>query len=223
MRDNLLNRERIDLAWPDIIGSSVCDESRVVLDYFKEKLEKKEKGFAIDIGAADGICHNNVFQLFNSPYSWDGISVEANPRFDKQRKTLFEGTGVGVYCGAISDKDGIVNMNIIGGKTCGHSSLTNKEGVKVESLTIGTLLERYKAPEHIDYISLDIEGAEKYVVKNWDFDRYIVEMWCIERPHEDNLKEFLIEKGYHCLNPNGKDFNGYKVCHGNTFFVRKGV
>lgn len=216
MKYNLLDRERIDWAWPDIVGSSVCDESKFVLDFFKDKAS----GYAMDFGAADGICHNNVFELFNEPYCWSGLSIEANPRFDKQRETLFKDTNVSVYCGAVSDTDGEINMEIIGGDRCGHSRIGKGDTI-VKSMKISTLLETYKVPTYIDFISMDIERAEPSVLNNWDWNTYKVKLWCIEKGAQ--YTDLFEKNGYECLNPKQENFDGYKICHGNTFFVNKNI
>jgi hypothetical protein len=49
-------------------------------------------------------------------------------------------------------------------------------------------------PTYIDYISMDIEGAEKYVFEKWDFEKYKVKMWCIE--NGDWHRDILEKHGY---------------------------
>lgn len=214
---NLLNKKHIDLAWPDIIGKSVCDESKFILDYFKDKLDRKEKGYAIDLGAADGICHNNCFELFNEPHNWNGISVDANPRFFEQRDNLFTGTNVQVYKGAISNVDGSVKFSQ-DAINVGHSKVHKNGNVEVQSLTINNFLEKFKVPDSIDFVSLDVEGYEEDILRSWDLDQWQVEVFCVERGYK--FKDLLIEKGYQATNPDGMGYKDYKFCHGNTFFIK---
>jgi hypothetical protein len=56
-------------------------------------------------------------------------------------------------------------------------------------------LERFHAPSVIDYFSLDVEGAEYYVMKDFPFDRYTMKVMTIERPKQE-LVDLLYEKGY---------------------------
>ena len=44
------------------------------------------------------------------------------------------------------------------------------------------ILERFDAPETIDYLSLDIEGAEYFVMENFPLDRYTFKVMTVERP-----------------------------------------
>jgi len=43
-----------------------------------EKLDYKENGFFIEIGAYDGITLSNTYSL-EKDFGWDGICVECNP------------------------------------------------------------------------------------------------------------------------------------------------
>ena len=52
-----------------------------------------------------------------------------------------------------------------------------------------------QAPKIIDYLSLDVEGAESMVFQNFDWDLYKFKFLTIERP-KDDLKYLLNENGY---------------------------
>ena len=214
---NLLNKEHIDLAWPDIIGKSVCNESKFAIDFFEQKLKNKEQGYALDLGAGDGICHNNVFEFFNEPYCWSGVSVDANPRFFDQRDNLFKDTNVQVYKGAISNVNGLVRF-YQDSKNVGHSKVDGKGNIEVESLTVNTFLSKFKIPYLIDFVSMDLEGQEESIIREWDFDKWQVTMFCIEKGYK--FKNLMIEKGYNVVNSDGLSYKDYKFCHGNTFFIK---
>jgi hypothetical protein len=57
---------------------------------------------------------------------------------------------------------------------------------KVFTITLTDLLKLYSAPHKIDYISIDVEGAEIDVLKGFDFSEYDVKMFSIEYENEDN-------------------------------------
>jgi len=50
----------------------------------------------------------------------------------------------------------------------------------VETISVNTLLEKYNAPNVIDYISLDIEGLEFDILQSFDFNKYKVLTWTVE-------------------------------------------
>ena len=60
------------------------------------------------------------------------------------------------------------------------------------------ILERNQAPRIIDYFSLDVEGAESYIMNEFPFEKYIIQVLTIERP-KDDLKETLQANGYTLL------------------------
>lgn len=60
------------------------------------------------------------------------------------------------------------------------------------------ILERNQAPRIIDYFSLDVEGAESYIMNDFPFEKYIIQVLTVERPKND-LKERLQANGYKLL------------------------
>ena len=62
-------------------------------------------------------------------------------------------------------------------------------------LSLATLLRQHAAPRVIDYLSLDVEGAEDDVLLQFPFDDYLFRVMSIERP-SDMLKKVLTERGY---------------------------
>uniref|UniRef100_A0A7S4UXM7 Methyltransferase FkbM domain-containing protein n=1 Tax=Ditylum brightwellii TaxID=49249 RepID=A0A7S4UXM7_9STRA len=57
------------------------------------------------------------------------------------------------------------------------------------------ILRRYNVPKTIDYLSLDVEGAEYLVMKDFPFDEYRINLLTVERP-DDQLKELFQKNGY---------------------------
>lgn len=218
--ENLLDRVHIRLEWPDIVGSSVCDESKVVKEYFAEKLASGKPGFAVDIGAADGICHNNCFELYNAPYGWWGVSVDANPRFHEQRSNLFANTKVKVCFDAVGTKNAFVKFRQ-DSKNIGHSAVNPSGNIEIRSWHINDFLKDYKVPYTVEFVSIDVEGLERSILEQWDFDTWKPQLFCVEKGYQ--FKHIFLQNGYAAYNGNGKDANGYKICHGNTFFYLEGT
>lgn len=163
----------------------------------------KTGGFLLDIAAADGITFSNSFRLINE-LDWGGILVEPCPVHRKNLEILYTDVPqVKVYNGAIHQTLKEVDFNEVEFQEIGLSNITGGHPVaqkyqhktyKVPATDINSLLEMYKAPENIDFVSLDIEGAEGEVVHNWNFDKYKVQLWCIEEG--DRFRGFLESKGY---------------------------
>jgi hypothetical protein len=57
------------------------------------------------------------------------------------------------------------------------------------------VLQRHNAPKVIDYLSLDVEGAESYIMSAFPFADYSFKVMTVERPKND-LKDLLLTNGY---------------------------
>ena len=215
------NLQDLEFLWPDRKFTSTQGEDETVLRFF----DYKKQGYCIDFGAADGISHNNCIKLFNE-YEWRGLSVEANPRHHTQLKRIFKDTEVKVVpFGIWKENIEYEFVNCMDNTHAGYSKIkevktsTNpggpKEFLTVECKKLSTILDFYNVPSEIDFVSLDIEGAEEEVIYNWDFKNYKVKMWCIEK--SERLTNYLEYFGYQRFSiPQGRNVAPY-----NHFYILK--
>ncbi len=72
--------------------------------------------------------------------------------------------------------------------------------VSLTTVTLDDLLARAAAPSYIQFISMDIEGAELEALRAFPFDRYQVGAWAIEHNREEpkrtQIQELLRSQGY---------------------------
>merc|ERR1712039_1055946 len=68
-------------------------------------------------------------------------------------------------------------------------------------VSLGDMLDTLKAPTVIDYLSLDVEGAESDVMTHFPWDRYAFSVLTVERP-KDDLRQWLNSSGYYLLRNN---------------------
>ena len=61
--------------------------------------------------------------------------------------------------------------------------------------TLLSILKDCKAPKIIDFFSLDVEGAETSILKNFPFDRYRFLSLVIERP-SNSINQILFDNNY---------------------------
>lgn len=54
--------------------------------------------------------------------------------------------------------------------------------VKWSIVTLEEVLDRFDAPSVIDYLSLNVEGAETYVMAGFPFHKYMFKVMTVERP-----------------------------------------
>ena len=82
------------------------------------------------------------------------------------------------------------------------------------TVTLQEILDHVRAPPVIDYLSLDIEGAEYDALKSFDFTAYRFQALTIERPVKE-LRALLREKSYVFVKDNG--------CFGDQLWVHSSL
>jgi hypothetical protein len=92
-----------------------------------------------------------------------------------------------------------------------------QQKARVQSSTFYTVpllevLQRHNAPRVIDYLSLDVEGAESYIMSAFPFANYSFKVMTVERPKPD-LQDLLIANGYEYVHHISK--------WGETLWVKK--
>jgi hypothetical protein len=91
------------------------------------------------------------------------------------------------------------------------------ERIKVKTVTFGDLMGRYPEISRIDFLSLDVEGAEMSILESIDFSVYHFGLIAIESIDEtpgesDRLRGFLRGKGYEVLLDVGLDLIFAPAC-----------
>jgi FkbM family methyltransferase len=196
------------LAFPGQAGQDL-----VAYLYFRGKRE----GFFLDIGAHDGRTYSNSFVF--EQLGWRGACVEPLPGvFERLRQNR----RCDCYRAALapsSDPEAAfihaVGVDTLSGleseMAAGHGDWILREGGRPERLLVQAisfceLMARYPDRRSIDFLSLDVEGAELAILRTVDFDRYpigLITVECVERGEE--LRAFMAAKGYGVLADLGLD------------------
>ena len=172
-----------------------------------KKLRAKKNGFFVEAGAGDGIILSNTY-LLEKKFDWNGICIEPyQPNFVKLEKNR----SCKCVCALLDDKvrkqlytpgaqpGNTLPLGYKGGIVSKDSDNKNPEG-PMKSLTMNTVtlehvLDEQSAPKIIDYFSLDVEGLELQILKDFPFNRYKFRILHIERPGQE-LCEILKNNGY---------------------------
>ena len=164
---------------------------------------KKEKLFFVDIGANDGINMSNTC-LLEKEYKWFGICSEPLPEaFEK----LIKCRSVDCDNNAVFNKTGLTldfsQSDLLSGITeyiDKYTYVKNCKTVKVNTITLQDLLEKYKAPKVIHYLSLDTEGSELEILKSVNLSQYTFLYINLEHnyiePKRSLMREILLSNGY---------------------------
>ncbi|XP_050711749.1 uncharacterized protein LOC126995893 [Eriocheir sinensis] len=140
-------------------------------------------GFFLEVGAADGELHSNTLYL-ERQMGWRGLLIEAFPGtyqqlLQKHRKAYSIQTAL-----SLTNKSTEVKFRVLGPK--GElSSVWDKKGktiITVRALPLYAILKALDVPV-IDYLSLDIEGAEMKVLDTLPWDKVKVRVMHVEYNH----------------------------------------
>jgi FkbM family methyltransferase len=181
-------------------------QDRWIID---EVFPQKTGGFFLELGAGDGFGQSNTYVL-EKRYGWRGICVEPHPElFDALVNRYKRTCRCAPY--AIDCKRGSVEL-VLSGTTSGlvtdesdnspsrRPQLIDRARARgqvkfVEAMPLEELLDKYCAPRVIDYFSLDVEGLETRILRDFPFNRYTFLALTIERPTPE-LNALLFGQGY---------------------------
>jgi FkbM family methyltransferase len=174
-----------------------------------EKLQGKQNGYYVEIGAYDGVHYSNTLALEES-YGWQGLLVEPNPSLFRTLKVKRPWNTC--LRAAIGPNDGQKVPFVVGqGERASlYSGLggylpedwleehcrRKSENIEVTTLSLLSLLEYADAPSHIDYLSIDVEGAEGAILQSFFRHkdarlRYTFGCMTIEFQRDGDLLEYL--------------------------------
>jgi FkbM family methyltransferase len=174
-------------------------------------------GYYVELGAADGISQSNTKHL-EVWRRWSGILIEPSPiNFGKlievrSKSNLFVNAGC-VSFGFPQPTITLTYSNLMTIPLEGNSDIPNsrahaKSGQKflrgnetvhefeVEAKTLNSILDEAKAPNVIDFMSLDVEGSEMEVLQGVDHTKYRFKWVLIESRSPESLTEYMKSVGY---------------------------
>ncbi len=185
-----------------------------------ELLGNPVTGTFLDIGANDGVTGSN--SLLFERIGWNGICIEPNPTIFKILETKRNCPKVNA---CISATDGTADFLVVDGP-CNmlsgikdfledsHLRRINREIkeaggrtriIEIETLSPKTLLERFNINE-VDYLSIDTEGAELSILKNFNFKEISVKVIGVENNiRSPDIFYYLTSKGYQLVKCVGCD------------------
>ena len=183
-------------------------KSQILQDLFVIlKLNFKTNGFFVEFGATNGLNLSNTY-LLEKKLNWNGILVEPSKKFQAELKNnrnchidfrcIFNKSGEFILFNEV--EEGELSTIHEYSNNDGHSS-SRKKGLKyeVETITLESLLVEYNSPNVIDYLSIDTEGSEFDILKDFDFEKFKFKIITVEHNFTENrvkIKDLLESKGY---------------------------
>lgn len=193
-----------------------CDPA--LIPYFEKFLDFDE-GFYLDVGACDGRASSNTYHL-EKRQNWSGILIEPvlHQYFRcRELRSHFSNKFFCCACVPFDYKKEVIEMRFAGLMTLtkgtsefnvdewtlkGKRFLGSSEQLVdfyAQARTLDSILNEANAPTEIDFISIDVEGAEYSVLSGINLDKYRFKFIFIEGKAESRAVKHLLERGYECL------------------------
>ena len=182
----------------------------------------EKSGFFVEFGAADGIALSNSY-LLEKNFGWNGILCEPSTGWYealKQNRSCVIDTRC-VY--SVSGQKISFSENYLGEL----SAITayaepNASGIlkrttssyEVETISLLDLLKVHNAPRFIDFLSIDTEGSEFEILKNFDFESYSFGSICVEHNFgetREQINTLLLANDYVQVHSDLSDFDDWYI------------
>jgi FkbM family methyltransferase len=175
-------------------------------------------GYFVEFGASDGIDLSNTF-LLEKRYGWNGIIAEPAKLW---HKNLHDNRSCSISKDCVYSVSGqnLVFSEATSGKLSTLTRYVNSDEhlreilseYSVRSVSLEDLLLQFRAPSFIDFLSIDTEGSEFEIIRNFDFGKYEFGFICIEHNHSENnqkIESLLKQNGYIRILRESSDFDGW--------------
>ena len=189
-------------------------EKQLVREFFDHRAD----GFFVDVGANDPTSMMSQSHHLENTLNWTGLLVEPNPQL-AQRCREQRPASATFECACVDQEDhpsltlyiplkNGQEMDLHAGidKNIDDFNYHEHKEVSVKARTLNSILKEISAPE-IDFLSIDVEGAELQVLKGLDFSQYKPQLILLEDKHLYLTKHhFLKNHGYHLIKRTGFNF-----------------
>jgi FkbM family methyltransferase len=167
----------------------------------------KRNGFFVEFGATDGVELSNTY-ILEKKFGWTGILGEPGRVWHEDLKRN-RNCSIDTRCVA-SQSDELIDFaqasnawlsTIVDFQNSDlHAEARSNALVyQVKTVSLRDLLRTYDAPFEIDFLSIDTEGSEYSILRNFDFGEYKFNLICVEHNYttsRDKLFDLLVSNGY---------------------------
>ena len=176
--------------------------------------QKKRRGYYIELGAFDGRKESNT-RFFDECLHWDGLLIEGNPGMYRElarnrphAARFFGAAG----CPRVGDSvDFWTARSTIGGvlalARAGKNGTTTKNVASVPCFPLQFALDTMEVPARVDFLSLDVEGAELDVLRTLNLSQTKIRVVLVEVANRlcasdgcaakgDAIEAMLVGQGY---------------------------
>jgi FkbM family methyltransferase len=172
-------------------------------------LKLKRNGFFIEFGATNGIDGSNTF-LLERDFGWSGILAEPakgwhvqlqnnRPKAQIEFNCVWKDSYSKISFKEIPDAPGLSTISSFVDSDLHANSRKHGKEYKVDTISLNDLLQKFSAPLVIDYLSIDTEGTELEILKDFNFNDYKINIITCEHNYNSNrdaINVLLESKGF---------------------------
>lgn len=218
IRKSYFDKFNNSIKYIELLKAISSDKRNIIVDYLDSsksqlcqdlfvmsQLGFKKNGFFVEFGAGDGINFSNTFLLENK-FNWKGILAEPakilHNKLKKNRRASIETDCVWKDTGStLIFKEAKKNefSTIIKFSKFNIYKINSHAGntYNVKTISLEDLLKKFNAPFYIDYLSIDTEGSEFEILKNFNFNKHKFKIITCEHNYSANrIKIFNLLTNY---------------------------
>ena len=167
----------------------------------------KTGGFFVEFGATNGMNLSNSY-LLEKEFGWSGIVAEParcwrndlikNRTCHVETRCVWRNSNDVLTFNEVANADMSTIDQFTEHDSHRHARRQGKV-YEVETISLLDMLDKYHAPTHIDYLSIDTEGSEYEILSHFDFARYKFDIITCEHnftPMRDAIHKLLGSQGY---------------------------
>lgn len=168
----------------------------------------KRGGNFVEFGAADGLSASNT-HLLEKAYGWTGILAEParswhaalrrnRPTARIETDCVWSRSGLTLPFDEVDIAE-FSSIDRYSAANFRHSARPIATQYEVATISLNDLLKKYRAPQVIDFLSIDTEGSEFEILSHFDFSRHRFNAIVCEHnysPMRERIFELLTAQGY---------------------------
>jgi len=186
-------------------------------------MQEKRGGFFVEFGATDGVSLSNSW-LLEKHYDWSGILAEPAQHWHKSlmknrecridTRCVWSQSGETLQFNETEEAELSTIVDFVGSDHKSKDRVVARP-YQVETVSLMDLLVSNKAPHTIDYMSIDTEGSEPTILKNFDFNAFEIGIITVEhnfvKSSRQNLSELLTKNGFRNVLADHSTFDDWYV------------
>lgn len=185
------------------------NEDRTIYEWFFKDFPSTERGTYLELGAFNGVSESNS-RFFDECLGWEGLLIEANPKMKDSVLKARPHPHKLFFAASCPIEDLNETIRFVQASSNAHVARSDKAKKDRRSVDVGCgplspVIETLLLNSHINFFSLDVEGAEAQVLRTINWTRVKVDVMIAESinnhcqqvcEHRSEVRQIMKEAGY---------------------------